>query len=113
MRDLFQKLWTAIRSGFWSKSRSVACDPARSFSNEELADALGLRRVVLVDSSLEIPDKPVSVDPRTTELRLLDSRIELVREMMLKAKGQKKKWRHHEAKWNQLLVERAKISGTL
>lgn len=58
-------------------------------------------------------DKPVSVDPRTTELRLLDSRIELVREMMLKAKAQKKKWRHHEAKWNQLLVERAKISGTL
>jgi hypothetical protein len=51
-------------------------------------------------------------DDRARELRLLNHRIENVREMMMKAKAQKKKWKHLEARWNQLLCRRASLSGT-
>lgn len=85
--------------------------------DEEWADALPFanpngtisRQEPITDPTLDIPEKP----DRATELRLLDHRIQLVREMMLKAKSQKKRWLHHQAKWKQLTDRRATLSGTL
>lgn len=48
----------------------------------------------------------------TKALQLLDHRIENVREMMLKAQRQKKRWKHHEAKWKHLCWKRAELTGT-
>lgn len=113
--NIWQKFLRALRSfPWWARRRSVACDPARSFSNEELADALGLRRVVLAgepitDPTLEIPAKP----ERNVQLEMLDHRIANLRELIEKNKRQKKAWKKHEVTLKALFAERAKLSGTM
>lgn len=112
---LFQKLWTAIRSGFWSKPSEVR-EPSKAFLqiHAGLQDALDYaegRADWAKDAFYE--DKPVSVDPRTTELRLLDSQIERLANMIRRAKKNKKKWLPMNAKLKQLQDRRAKLSGTL
>lgn len=99
MRDLIQKLWTAIRSGFWSKPSEVK-DHGNPMDWKWVNDPF-------------YEDKPVSVDPRTTELRLLDSQIERLANMIRRAKRNKKKWLPMNAKLKQLQDRRAKLSGTL
>lgn len=99
MRDLIQKLWTAIRSGFWSKP-SEAKDHGDPMDWKWINDPF-------------YEGKPISVDPRTTELRLLDSQIERLANMIRKAKKNKKKWLPMNAKLKQLQDRRAKLSGTL
>jgi len=98
-----KSLWQMIRKWRDALVRKISGDEMVAWSD------LALREEPITDPTLEIPANP----DRNTELRLLDHRIELVREMMLKAKAQKKRWKHHEAKWNQLLWKRAQLSGTM
>lgn len=86
-------------------------EEAQRINNQWASDATARIRLAepITDPTLDIPEKP----DRATELRLLDHRIQLVREMMLKAKSQKKRWKHHQAKWKQLTDRRATSSGTL
>lgn len=111
---LFQKLWAAIRSGFWSKASEVR-EPSKAFLkiHAGLQDALTHAEDRADWAKDAFYDKPVSVDPRTTELRLLDSQIERLANMIRKAKRNKKKWLPMNAKLKQLQDRRAKLSGTL
>lgn len=65
IRAIYQSVRRAIARTIFGEP--VYSNPA-CFTDDELADALGLRRVILTDSFLDIPAKPMSRSERLVDI---------------------------------------------
>lgn len=109
---IWQKFLRALRSfPWWARRRSVACDPARSFSNEELAEALGLRRVVLVDEPITDPSLEIPSFDKAQRLAQIARERDVVKDKIERAKKQKTRRVHLYAALSALTEEEMRIEA--